>query len=158
MKKSPQEPKSQPKNPLIQLENFLELYLVKKAPSLPENIKQAIVNFAPWLIIVLIVLAAPVILTALGFSALLAPLSYLGGIKQGIVYNVSFLIIAASLVLEVIAVPGLFNKTAKSWKLIFYAHLVNALHSIIQGNIGGLIIGTGISMYIIFQVKDYYKN
>jgi len=145
-------------NPMKQLENVLDLYLGQKAPAIPENIKEMIVNFAPWLIIITIVLASPLIFAALGFGALLAPFTILGGIRYGARFNLSLLILAASLVLEIIAVPGLFKRTAKSWRLVFYATLINAVYTLFQGDIGSLIIGTGLSLYILFQVKKHYSN
>jgi len=159
MQQKPVTPKkSQSGNPIKQLEEVLDLYLGQKAPAIPENIKKMIVNFAPWLIIITVVLASPLILGALGIGAILAPFSFLGGVRHGISFNLFLLFLAASLVLEIIAVPGLFKKTAKSWKLIFYATLINAVYTLSQGDIGGLIIGTGLSLYILFQVKKLYPN
>jgi len=150
--------KSPSGNPLKQLEDILDLYLGQKAPALPQNIKEMIVNFAPWLIIVTIVLASPLIFTALGIGAFLAPFTFLGGARYGVNFSLSLLILAASLIVEIIAVPGLFKKTAASWKLIFYATLINGVYSLARTDLGSLIIGTGLSLYILFQVKKYYIN
>ncbi len=145
-------------NPLKQLEDLLDLYLGQKAPSLPDNFKEVIVNFAPWLIIIMVVLASPAILAVLGIGTLLAPFSFLGGVRYGATFSLYLLILAVSLVLEVLAVPGLFKRTIKAWRLVFYATLVSAVSSLSHGDLGGLIIGTGLSLYVLFQVKKYYKN
>ena len=39
-----------------QLNKTLEMYLVKRAPALPKNIKEILVKFAPWLAIIGVVL------------------------------------------------------------------------------------------------------
>tara|TARA_Y100000310_G_C20394111_1_gene674228 strand:+ start:312 stop:746 length:435 start_codon:yes stop_codon:yes gene_type:complete len=106
-------PKTQSENPLKQLEKVLDLYLGQKAPALPENIKEMIVSIAPWLILITVVFASPLILGALGLGAILAPLSFLGGVRQGVSFNIFLLLIAAGLVLEVMAIPGLFKKNCQ---------------------------------------------
>jgi len=146
------------KNPFKQLEDFLDLYLGQKAPALPDNFKETIVNLAPWLIIIMVVLASPAILAVLGIGAFLAPFTFFGGVRYGATFNLYLLLLAVSLVLEILAIPGLFKKTAQAWHLVFYANLVNAVSSLSHGNIGNLIIGTGLSLYVLFQVKKYYTK
>lgn len=47
------------KSYMNQLEDLLTEYLVKKAPALPANVKEVIVNFAPWITLILVILALP---------------------------------------------------------------------------------------------------
>jgi len=72
---------------------------------------------------------------------------------------ISLIISVIVLVMEVIAVPGLFKRTKGGWNLVFYASIVSLIGSIISinGIISG-IIGAIIGWYILFQVKDLYKN
>ena len=65
------------KSYLKQLEDLLSEYLVKKAPALPANIKEAIVNFAPWVTLVVLILTLPVVLAVFGLGAFFAPFSFL---------------------------------------------------------------------------------
>ena len=146
------------KKPLKQLEDLLDLYLGQKAPSLPDNFKEIIVNLAPWLIIIMIVLASPAIFAFLGIGAVLAPFGFLGGVRYGATFNLYLLLLAVSLILEIVAVPGLFKRSAKAWRLIFYSNLISAVSFLSHGNIGSLIISTGLSLYILFQIKKYYTN
>jgi len=56
---------------------FLDFYFVKKAPvQLPDNAKEAIVKYGPWIAIVLLVLAVPPLLFVLGLGALVMPFFY----------------------------------------------------------------------------------
>lgn len=142
---------------LDQLNNLCEEYLVKKAPALPENVKEAIVKYGPYVILVLVILALPGILFALGLGAIAAPLSFLGGVGSGVGLSVGIIISTVALVIELIALPGLFKRTASSWKLVYYSTLVSAVSNLVSFNLGGLIIGTLISLYILFQIKSYYK-
>lgn len=139
------------------LENQLNELLVKKAPALPDTWKDTIVRLAPWITLIVMILALPAILALLGLGTVLAPMSYMGGLRTGINYTVSLLITVASIVLEAMAIPGLFNRSRKAWYLVYYSTLLGALSSLIEFNLTGLIIGTLLSLYILFQVKSYYK-
>lgn len=142
---------------LADLDKLLEEYLLKKAPALPEGAKEAIVKFAPWITLFMMVLAAPVLLAALGLGTFLTPFAFMGGFNAGFGYMAGLLFTVVIIVLELIALPGLFKREMRSWRLMYYVTLLNAVHYAISFNIGNLIIGTLISMYILFQVRSYYK-
>lgn len=145
------------KSVLITLEDKLEELLVHKAPPLPTAWKEVIVQYSPWITLILMILVVPPLLALLGLGAVLAPVSYMGGVNNGINYTFSLLVSVVSLVLEAMAIPGLFKRSRKAWYLLYYSTLLGAVSSLIEFNIGGLIIGTLVSMYILFQVKSYYK-
>ncbi len=147
---------------LNKLEDTLELYLVKKAPSLPKNIKQVIVNFAPWITIILMIIAIPAVLLVLGLGAIVAPFSVLMGpaatASYGFTYLVSMLILAVTIILELMAIPGLFAKSKRGWRLVYYATLVGFISNLFNPlNLIGSIISTLIGLYFLFQIKEYYK-
>ncbi len=143
---------------LGQLEDKLDLYLIKKAPALPAGAKDAIVKFGPWITLILIILAAPVLLALLGLGALLAPFSFLGGLSAGFLYIVHLALTIVVLVIEIMALPGLFKQQRRSWRLMYYATLVGVVQNVLSFNIVGLIIGSLLTLYILFQVKSYYTN
>ncbi|MDO8609713.1 MAG: hypothetical protein Q7R95_04140, partial [bacterium] len=150
------------KSALVQLEDTLELYLVKKAPfTLPDNVKEIIVKFAPYLSILMLVVAIPGILLALGLGSVVAPFTAMMGpqyaVSYGMGYVVSMAVLAVSVVLEAMAVPGLFSRSLKAWHLLFYASLISAVSSLLSGQIVSAIIGAVIGLYFLFQVKSYYK-
>jgi len=150
------------KGAVASFEAVLYEYLVKKAPfALPAGAKEVIVKVAPYLIIIFAILALPLIFAVLGFSAVLTPFAMMGGYGYGWGFNaiISLVVSVIVLILEVIAVPGLFKRTKGAWQLVFYASIVSLVGSIlsINGIIGG-IIGAIIGWYILFQVKDLYKN
>jgi len=154
--------KNSPQQGLNQLEAVLDEYLVKKAPALPNNIKELIVQFAPWLIGLGLLMSLPAVLALIGVGSLFGSFSYLGyyGYRVGGFggsYMISMIFMVISLVLEAMALPGLFAKSRKGWQMLFYATLVSAVSSLLSFNIGGLIIGTLLGMYLLFQVKSYYK-
>ncbi|MFW5703921.1 MAG: hypothetical protein ACOCXQ_03720 [Patescibacteria group bacterium] len=138
------------------LEDILERYFLHKAPEMPEGLKNAIVVFMPWVMIVIVVLSLPTIIALFGGAAFL-PFTYVGQVSYGFMSILSHLFGIAAVVFEVMAIPGLLNKTVKGWKLLFYSALLGLISSLLMGNIFGFIISFVISMYIIFQIKEKYR-
>lgn len=146
-----------------QLEAILDEYMVKKAPfALPKEVKEFIVKIAPYLIILFAIMSLPLIFGAIGLTAVLSPFAMMGGYgygNWGFSMIVSLVATAIALVMEVMAVPGLFKRTKASWRLVFYASIVSLIGGILAVHgIFGAIIGAIIGWYILFQVKDLYKN
>lgn len=136
----------------------MEEYLVKKAPfTIPANIKEIIVKFAPWITLIVLIMALPALLFVLGIGTLVMPFSFMGGLQAGFSYTLTMILTAVSLVLEAVALPGLFKRTRGGWNLVYYASLVGVVQNIVSFNLGGLIIGSLLSFYVLFQVREYYK-
>ncbi len=153
------------KGVLSQLEALLDEYMVNKAPfSLPAEVKEFIVNVSPYLVIIFAVLSLPIIFAALGLTAILSPFAALGGyglygFSWGFQATVGVIIAVITMVLEIIAVPGMFKRTRKAWTLLFYASVISLIGSIVSlSGIFGAIIGAIIGWYILFQVKELYAN
>lgn len=130
---------------------------VKKAPALPANAKETLVKIAPWLSIASIVLSLPLLTAAMGFSSMMGV--YGLGLYQvlGPQYYLSVAVLAASLVLQGLAVPGLFAKTKAGWMFMFYGSLVYIVYSVFSGQIVNGLISAAISLYLLFQVREFYK-
>lgn len=140
----------QPPKDLI---GFLDYYLVQKAPfQIPPGWRELIVRFAPWIAVVLIVLSLPVVLLALGLSAAVLPFAA----TQAPGLGLTMIVVIATLVLDVLALPGLFARRMGGWRLIFYARLVTIVSSLLQGAIVGGILAGLISLYVLFQIRPLY--
>ena len=137
------------------LMGFLEFYLVKKAPfQLPDNVKEWIVQYGPWITIVLMVLLLPAVLLALGIGAVFVPFAGVG-YATGFGYVVIGLII--QLGLTIASLPGLFARKMSGWTLLFYARIVGFVMGLLSGAVVGALVGVVISLYIMFQVRPLYK-
>jgi hypothetical protein len=123
---------------LTQMEKTLDLYFGKKAPPIPENIKEYIVKFSPYLVILSLVL------NILNYFPL--DFSFMG------------ILFISTLVLLIMAIPGLLKRTRQSWDYLFYVSLISLLSNLLSLNLSSLIIGGIISFYLLFQIKSYYKN
>jgi len=144
---------------LSQLDGVLNTYFGQKAPALPANIKQILVQFAPWLAVLGVVFSVYAIFGLMRTQAIInsMPIAYAYAPQAGYTMLVSGASLVINTVLLVLALKGLFAKTKPGWMFMFYATLVNAVSSLLMLNIVGLIIGTGLSFYILYQVKSYYK-
>lgn len=147
---------------LEKLEATLDEYLVRKAPfQLPPGAKDFIVKIVPWVAILKLLLYVGVLLPLLGLGALLAPVSFLGGVSNGVNYGWFFIVAAVEaavvIVLTGMALAGLFHQQKRSWRLIYYAALVGIVANLLTLNLVGVVVGGLISLYFLFQIKSYYK-
>jgi hypothetical protein len=130
-----------------QLDTVLHEYLVEKAPAIPQNGKNAIAMVLPWLIIVFFVVALVPILT--------------GGILSIFTLNLNLMVAMvmslAIALIEVLAFPYLLKRQMRGWKLLFYACLLSVVQFLLTGNIIGGILGTLLSLYLLYQIKELYK-
>ncbi len=163
-KHSSKSSKSDLKGLLAQLEAMLDKYLVKEAPfTLPKEAKEFVVSVSPYLVIVFAVLALPLIFGAIGLTAVLTPFAMMGGYGHvfgwGLGATIGLIISVITVIIEVMAVPGLFKRTKGAWRLLFYASIVSLIGGVLSiGGIVSAIIGAVIGWYILFQVKELYKN
>jgi uncharacterized membrane protein YtjA (UPF0391 family) len=142
---------------LAKLESILDEYLGRKAPSLPANIKELLVNFAPWITILTIVLEVPSLLAVVGITAYVSPYMYWAGARLGAMYYVSLVFLVIMLVIRCLSLPGLFSRSLSAWKLLYYSTLLWLVYSLLHYNIVSGLVGTLVSLYLLFQVKSYYK-
>lgn len=132
----------------------LDGYFGKKAPQLPAEVKEFIVKVSPYLAILSAVLAAPAVLALLGLSSMFGFLPYMAA-ANGL--GISVIVSIAVIVLNVMAIPGLFKRAMSGWNFVFYGLAVSALGSLLMGNIVNALIGLVIGFYFLFQVRPLYK-
>lgn len=146
---------------LVSLETTLDEYFGKKAPALPKNIKEIIVKFAPYLAILGVIISLPGILIALGLggfaTTMMVPYGGYRMMGYGQGWGVSLLLLVPVIILEIMAIPGLFKRKMMAWRYLFWAQLVTLVGSIVSFNIVGALIGAVIGFYLLFQVRSYYK-
>ncbi len=129
----------------------------KQAPHLPNNVRDVLVQIAPWLALIFGILGVIAGIGLLGVS----PLALLGGVNASITVFLYGIISIIGSVLMVMAYPKLAKRRYGGWMLLFWAELVNALAavlSIFNGSVSvGSFLGILLGMYLLFEVKSYYK-
>lgn len=135
--------------------DFLQTWFYDKAPfHLPDGVRELIVKFGPWVLVVFLVLSLPALLVLLGIGSLAIPfagVSYAGGFGIAAAGSI------ASTVLTAMALPGLFARQKAGWTWLVYSELVSIATSLLLGNIFTALIGGAIALYLIYQVHTYYK-
>jgi hypothetical protein len=153
---------------LKRLEEILNEALVKNAPvQIPDNARKWLAEYA-WIFaligLVLGVMAVLPLLAALGI------ISFVGaalGVGKYIFFGwLALLVLVGYLVVLAIAVPRLRRMEKSGWDLIFYSTLFFFVYDIFWWlqSFGATsffsllwnIIGTGVSLYVIFQVRTYF--
>ncbi len=139
-----------------ELEKTLAAWFAK-LPNLPGNVREILVKLAPYFAIIGVVLSLPAILALIGLGAFGGKLmmqsgsyGYAGGGMLAVVFAI------ISIVLLALSVKGLFARSSAGWTYLYYNALAGAAYSLLRLDIFGFIIGTGISMYVLFQVRSYY--
>lgn len=135
---------------------FLDFYLAKKAPvQIPDNGREWIVKFGPWITVVLLVLTLPPLLLVLGIGTLLMPF---GGPAYATGFTYLTIVLIVQIGLMIAALPGLFARKMAGWRLMFYSQLLGFAFSLLSGAIIGSLISVLIGMYILFQVRPLYHE
>jgi len=137
------------------LEKTLEKYFGKQAPALPKGAKKFIVDFGPWFLAVIAVVTLPGMISSLGIA------SYFHSYYRAWHYSswglASTLISLVAYGFSLAALPGLFKKTIKGWRLLFYASLINVLGEVISTDLVSFVLAAVVSWYLLFQIKGSYK-
>ncbi len=149
---------AKPQGSMDALEAFFDTYLHKKVPfHLPPHVKELIVKFSPYISLILALIALPIVLAAFGLGLAMTPVFILASASLGMMYYIQVALTGVALVMEIIAFPSLQKRHLSGWKLMYYAALLQAVGNLLAMNLVGLVLGLVISMYFLFQVREYYK-
>mgnify|MGYP001139478550 CR=1 FL=1 len=141
------------KQALLKLEETLEIYFCKKIPFfIPDKFKELMVQFLPYLTILLIIVNIPLIFNVLTFSNF-----FLGRKIYSFNYILSIIFLTGALIFVILAIPGLFKRKERSWRFLFYASLLNFISGFLSGDWIGMIIVALFFWYVLFQIKNYYS-
>lgn len=148
-----------PKEHLNKLEMVLDEYLVKKAPNLPKGVKDILASAAPWFVIIGLIFMVPSIFALFKITDMMGGMPYaeMAGFGWSGSFYISAVLSIFIAVLEVMALPGLFGRRKEGWNKLFYASLISLVANLLTMNFASFLIGTLISWYILFQVRELYK-
>lgn len=124
-----------------------------KAPALPENAKQTLVNITPWIALIFGVLGIIAGLGAIGVS----PVAMVGGVGNSTLLLLSGIATIVASAMMLIAYPKLKALQISGWTLLFWSSIVSLIGSLVMGSIVNAIIWGVIEFYILFQIKSHYK-
>lgn len=144
---------------------LLEPYFTKQAPfQIPAKWREIIVDWIPWVNLVIGVLLLPAVIVALGLAGFVSVIATSVGIASGPLVLISGLFLLASIVILFITFPGLKARKLSAWKLVFWADIVFFIYGVLYAIGSGALFGvatqalsTLIGLYVLFQIKNYYK-
>jgi hypothetical protein len=162
---------------LQSLENNLEDVFVKKAPALPENGKKAIIEWLPWINLVLGLLslwaayalwhwahlANSLVNYANSLSAAYGgPAVAVNRLSATVWLSLAVLVVQALIYLA--AFQALRDRKKSGWDLLFYALLVNVVYGVVViftdyggfGSFVGSLVGSAVGFYFLFQIRSRY--
>lgn len=143
---------------------LLEPYFTEQAPfQIPAKWRELIVEWMPW-VNVIIMLLIPLALVVLGLDGFVSAVVTSVGVTQGPLILISGLLLMASIALLFATFPGLRARKLLAWQLVFWASIVFFVYGILRALGSGLFfdiimqtISTIIGLYVLFQIKSYYK-
>ncbi|NMC51345.1 hypothetical protein GYA54_01285 [Candidatus Kuenenbacteria bacterium] len=134
----------------------LEYYLVTKAPfQIPVKIREGIVKIMPWLNAIFLLTIIPLALAVIGLGSIFT--FYAGSYFYHAGWGIYNIITLVTLVLGVMALPGLFKRAKSGWNLTFYEIVLSFVGNIFYGSIFGGLFSLVVGCYVLFQIKSYYK-
>lgn len=146
--------------PKLPLEKELEPIFLDKFPAFPDEVKEFLVKYGPFLMLIGAIL---------GISALIGAYGVLGGSEiyglglsayggAGIQLWIGMAITLGVMILYLLAFKPLRERKKQGWNLLYYALLLNLLSSIIQFHIFGAIFTAVIGFWVLFQIRDKYSS
>jgi len=141
--------------PRLILENELEPIFLGKFPSFPDDVKEFLVKYGPYFILVAAVFMLFGLLAAFGIGT--------AAIGIGVVaYGSGFMMYIALLIATIIAIIYLMAfsplraRKKAGWNLMYYALILSLLSSLIQLAFLSVIVGGVLGFWVLFQIRDKY--
>ncbi|HVA11349.1 MAG TPA: hypothetical protein VNG32_04270 [Candidatus Dormibacteraeota bacterium] len=161
----------------LPLETSLNDLFVKKAPALPAGGKKFLVEYLPWINLILGLIslytawvlwhwahfANSLVNYANSLSAAYGgPVVATNRMTVGIWLGIAVLAVEA--ILYIAAFPGTRDRKKSGWNLLYYALLINIVYGVLVlftnyggvANLIGAIIGSAIGLYLLFQIRSSY--
>lgn len=138
----------------LPLEKELEPIFLEKFPPFSESVKEFLVTYGPYFILVLSIIGIFGLLTALGIGGAALGLGAMPGIGFNFYLSIALGII--TLVIYLMAFSPLKARKRAGWNLLYYALLIGLASNLIQLNLLAAIIGGLIGFWTLFQIREKY--
>lgn len=138
-----------------------------KFPVLPVGVREFIVNIAPWVALILGVLAVvgfAISILGLGAITALAPIGTAGKVGLTGIWLIPSIIGLVEGVLWLLAYKPLKNRALRGWNLLFWVTVLGLVSSLVTTfavfstfSLVWVLIWLVVELYFLFQIKSYYK-
>lgn len=154
--------------PLKGFEAWLYEIVYEKIPfKFPKSVNDVIVQFGPWIMLVLGLLMLPALVGVFTIGTAVSVYGVMVGAVVGPMYYVAMAVLAVQTVIMFVSIAPLLKRKRQGWLLMFYASTISLVYTVLNSfsygyfAIAGLIwgvIAAAIGYYVIFQIRSYYKN
>ncbi|HVE80633.1 MAG TPA: hypothetical protein VNA68_00615 [Candidatus Dormibacteraeota bacterium] len=124
---------------------------------LPFWAKEWIVRNAHWVAILLTILYLPVVALAVVLGINKLPLAFLGIPSSASDISGGAVALIIQFILIALAIKPLERREMKGWNLLAAAAITHTIYDIVFGHYVTAVVITGISFYILLQIRSYYK-
>lgn len=139
-----------------------------KLPNLPVGVKEFIVKVAPWLSLILGILAVVGFafgLLGVGLLAAVAPYGVAGRASLSGLLIIPTVLGLVNGVLYLLAFQPLQKRVLRGWNLIFWVTILGLVVSVVSSaaiyfnvfSVVWILVWWLVELYFLFQVKSYYK-
>lgn len=147
----------------------LEPTFTKNAPwQMPEEWRKGLVKWLPWVNLILGVLLLPGALALIGLMGLVNTAAVAVGYNGSPLGMLAGVVLIVSIALLIVTFPGMRKQQLSTWKILFWAYIIYFIYDVVNVIAGGLTampifnliwsaIGTAIGLFVLFQIKHYYK-
>lgn len=127
-------------------------------PAFPDNVKELLVQIAPWGALIIAVFGGMAFLSLIGLGSLITAMS-VGTNSYGSPWQmwVSIGALVLMAVIAILAFSPLRSRQLKGWNYLYYIELVSVVSSIISFSFVSAIIGFLIGFWVLFQTKEKYS-
>lgn len=162
----------------LPLEKSLDDLFVKQAPALPAGGKKALVQYLPWINLILGLISLYTVYVLWHWAHLANNLiNYANTLSAAyggptVATNrlsvglwIGIVVLGIEALLYIAAFPGTKDRKKSGWNLLYYALLLNIAYGVVVlftdyggvGNLIGAIIGSAIGLYLLFQIRSSYS-
>lgn len=140
----------------------IEPIFLTKLPQLAPNIQEILAKITPYFTVIGVVFSVIAIISLLGVYLFASPIFLMyGGMGTAQAYStgiVSAVFLIVQVILEALAIPGLFKRQRSAWNLLFAAIVVGIVENVLSLNIIGALLSFLISFYMLYQIKALYNK
>ena len=137
------------------LEKELEPVFLQKFPPFSESVKEFLVQYGPYFILVISILGVIGILTSLGVGSAAFGMGVVSA-GLGLTFYAGIALGAITLIMYLMAFTPLRARKRAGWNLLYYALLLGLMSSLVQLNILAAVVGGVIGFWVLFQIREKY--
>ncbi len=135
-------------------------FFIEKVPALPLSLKELLVNWMWWLVligVVFLIWSLIGVLTLLFGISSFAPWSMVMGPFMWLAMLIYFGGMLIVLYFEIKALPLIKERKRLGWQYLYWGLLVSLAAEILSFNWVGAFLSALVGFYLLFQIKEYYK-